>query len=120
MQARLIAALVALLGWVASLAGSAWWAYGAGQDHEISKQSSVEKVRQETRDAAAEGAASVLSKLQPTQQTIIQKATHEIRQNTVFADCRSGPGLMRSANAIAAGASEPADSSKLPGPDTDR
>ena len=116
-EARLIAALVALLAWAASLAGSAWWAYGAGQDHEISKQSGTEKIRQETRDAAAEGAASVLSKLQPTQQTIIQRATHEIRTETKFADCKSGPGLLRSANAIAAGASAPDVPSKLPGPD---
>ena len=116
-EARLIAALAALLAWAASLGGAAWWAYGAAQDHEISKQADTENIRRETQDASDRGAAAAIARLQPTQQTIIQKATHEIRQNTVFADCRSGLGLMRSANAIAAGASAPADGGKLPGPD---
>ena len=71
MQARLIAALVALLAWGTSIVGVGWWAYGAGQDSEISKQADADKVRRETQDASELGAAKAIAKMQPTQQTII-------------------------------------------------
>lgn len=110
LYAQIILAMVLALGGVAT-------GWKLGIDHTKANQADIDKAVQQTRDAAAEGAASVLSKLQPTQQTIIQRATHEIRTETKFADCKSGPGLLRSANAIAAGASAPDVPSELPRPD---
>lgn len=77
----------ALLLWASSVIGAGWWMHGVGRDGEIAKQASAEKIRQETRDAAQQGAAQAIATIEIKQQTIVQKVQHEVQTNTVYRDC---------------------------------
>lgn len=61
-QARLIAALIAMATWGASMAVCAWWFYGAGKDSEIAKQSEIKTAIQQTQGKAETGAANAIAK----------------------------------------------------------
>lgn len=103
----------ALVLWGVSLAGAGWWAYGAGQDHETSKQASAEKIRQQTIDAAQQGAANAISKVQITNTTIRQAVETRIREVPVYRSCTHDQRVLDNLNSSLRG--ESAVSSKLPG-----
>jgi len=81
-----------VIGWGASVAGAGWYGIGLGEDRIIAKQASDDKIRQETREAAQQGAADAIAKLKPVNTTIVQKTQREIRENTVYAECRVPAG----------------------------
>lgn len=88
-QARIIAALVTLLCWLASLALCAWWFYGAGQDHEIAGQAEIKKAIQETKDSAAEGAANAIAKASANSTKVVTQIKTVTRTVPVYrsAEC---------------------------------
>lgn len=91
---------------VATHSGAAWWAHGVGRDGEIAKQASAEKIRQETREAAMEGTAHAIAKIEIKQQTIVQKVQHEVQTNTVYRDCVVPADGVRLLNDAIAGKAE--------------
>lgn len=100
---------------VAILTGGIAGGWKLRADYDKARDFDIAQVRQQTKDDAAEGTANVLSKLQPIHQRIIQEATHEIRTNPIFIDCKSGPDLVRNYNAIVSGQSPSSVHSELPG-----
>jgi len=110
--------LALVIGWGASVAGAGWYGMGLGEDRIIAKQASDDKIRQETREAAQQGAADAIAKLKPVNTTIVQKTQREIRENTVYAECRvPAAGVQLANQAITGRPAEPAGSSSLPGTD---
>lgn len=87
-----------LVLWGASLAGTAAWFYGAGQDAEIATQAKLDSTRQETRALAAEAAASAIAAIEVRHVTIRQKLERVVQEREVFRDCRSGPDAVRLLN----------------------
>jgi hypothetical protein len=99
------------------LAGStgAWqvqnWRHGAEQ----AIQDREDKARQETRDAAQQGAASAIAALKPVNTTIVQKVQHETQTNTVYRDCKlPATGLQLANQALTGRSPEPAGGDQLP------
>jgi hypothetical protein len=111
MNALLAAALAAVL---ALLAG---FFYGrtVGEEHRIALMARDEKVVA----MAADAAASAIAKLRPIHQTTRATLEREVRENTVYRDCRSGPVSMRAFNAAIPGYVEPAASGVVPAADAD-
>lgn len=98
--------VVALLG--GSNALTAWKAYRAGQDKCIAEQARDAAVAQ----IASEAAAEAISKIEVKNTTIRQTLEKEVRENTVYRDCRSGPGpvgLLNSTPGVAPAASSPGE-----------
>jgi hypothetical protein len=104
-----------LLGaWLASVATPAWWAYGAGQNAELAKQAREDDVIKKTRQAAQEGAALAIAAIEVQRVEITQPVLREVREKTVYRDCRHSPDGLRGVNAALTGASQPAGPGQLP------
>lgn len=78
--AQVAAALIALI--VAAGVG-----FRLGIDHMKAKALDEETVRAKTIEAAQQGAAAAISKIEVKQQTIVQKVQHEVQTKTVYRDC---------------------------------
>jgi hypothetical protein len=114
---NLYAILGALLVWGSSLAGTAWWFYGAGQDKEQAIQAREDRAAQVSRDAAASAAAAAISTIEVKHVTVTRSLEREVQTREVFRDCRSGPDALRLLNsgpAIAASGPDTAASGQLP------
>jgi hypothetical protein len=110
--------LALVIGWGASVAGAGWYGMGLGEDRIIAKQASDDKIRQETREAAQQGAADAIAKLKPVNTTIVQKTQREIRENTVYAECRvPAAGVQLANQAITGRPAEPAGGGGVPSTD---
>lgn len=106
------------LGWVASVGGSFFYGQGVGADGVRADQAQMEKLVQDTREAAQKGAAEAIAKLRPIHTTIRQETEREIRTNTIYADCKLPAAGVRLANdALVGKQPEPAGGLKLPSPD---
>lgn len=108
------ALLAAGLLWVASLAGTAAWFYGAGRDSEKADQAEIDRARAETREAAQQGAAAAISQIEIKHTTIRQRVETQIREKPVYRDCRHEPGVLLDINEAITGRREPAGGSELP------
>lgn len=81
-----------------------------GENAEIASRQRVEDVRVAATEAAASAVASGLARMKVTNTTIHQTLEKEVRENTVYRDCRSGPGpvgLLNSTPGVAPAASAP-------------
>lgn len=76
----------ALVLWGASLAGTGWWFYGAGQDAQIAGQAQIDKDIQQTRDAAQQGAANAIVKAAAENTKTITKIKTVTRDVPVYRD----------------------------------
>lgn len=113
------AILAVLLVWAGSLASTAYWFYGAGQNKELSIQAREDKAAQVSREAAASAAAAAISSIEVKHVTITRSLEREVQTREVFRDCRSGPDAVRLLNGgpgIAASGPDAAASGKLPAP----
>jgi hypothetical protein len=111
--------LALVIGWGASVAGAGWYGMGLGEDRIIAKQVSDDKIRQETRDAAQQGAAAAIAANRPINNTIVQKVQREITENVRYVDCKLTPGGLQLANqAITGRTAEPVGGEQLPPADT--
>lgn len=107
--------LALVIGWGMSVAGAGWYGMGLGEDKIIAKQASEDKIRQETREAAQQGAADAIAKLKPVNTTIRAKTETIVRENTVYRTCLNTPDGMRSINSTLTGRiAEPAGGEQLP------
>jgi hypothetical protein len=110
--------LALVVGWGASVAGAGWYGLEAGDDRATARQARDEQIRKQTFDAAQEGAAAAIAKNKPINTTIVQKTQKEIRENTIYADCRvPASGLQLANQAITGRPAEPAGGEQLPAPD---
>jgi hypothetical protein len=81
-----------------------------GENAEIASRQRVEDVRVAATEAAASAVASGLARMKVTNTTIHQTLEKEVRENTVYRDCRSGPDAVRLLNStpgVASAASAP-------------
>jgi len=107
--------LALVIGWGASIAGTGWYCIGVGEDKIIAKQASDDKIRQETREAAQQGAADAIAKLKPVNTTIRAKTETIVRESTVYRTCLNTPDGVRNINAALSGrTAEPAGGEQLP------
>ena len=113
--------LSAVVFWIASIGSAVWCGVGIGEDRVIAKQASDDKIRQQTREDAQQGAAAAIAANKPINNTIVQKVQHEIRTERVYADCRVPAAGMQLANqAITGRPPEPAGGVGVPGPDASK
>lgn len=106
--------LVAVLG--VSNATTAWYSFHAGQDKCEAATARDERVAQIASAAAAASAAEAISRIEVKNTTIRQTLEKEVRERTIYTDCRSGDLARRLLNDTA-GATSPAQAasgSKLP------
>lgn len=91
-------ALIAVL--VAGATGLGGFVYGVnvGQDKATAAQARVEDVVNKAAEAVANRAADAIAQIEITNKTIYQKATHEVRTNTVYADCVNTDGMFDNLN----------------------
>lgn len=106
--------LALVIAWGGSLAGTGWVAFGLGQDSEIAGQAKINKAITETREAAQQGAANAIAKIEVKNVTINRKLETEVREKRVFADCRSGDTSVHLYNSGIPGYAEPADRGVVP------
>lgn len=79
-----------LAGFVLSAAtglGGFVYGVGVGNDKAVAAQAKVEEVANKAAEATANKAVDAIAAIEVTNKTIYNKATHEVRTNTVFADC---------------------------------
>lgn len=94
---------------LASVLVSGWGGFRLGVDHEKAGQIDKQALVAEAVDAANGVAAEAIAKLVPKNTTIRQTLEKEIRENTVYRDCKSSDDLVRAFNsAIATPESNPA------------
>lgn len=105
--------LALVVAWGASVGGTAWWFYGAGQDAVVADQAQDEKVRQETLEAAQRGAAAAIAKIEVRHVKVVQPIEREIRENVVYRECRHSPEQLLRLNEAITG--RPAGDRELPG-----
>jgi len=110
-------ALLGILLAVGALTGGAYWqGRRDGENSEIASRQRVEDVRTAATEAAASAVAAGIARIEVKNTTIRQTLEREVRENTVYRDCRSGPGpvgLLNATEGIAPAASAPGDG-KLP------
>lgn len=83
-QARLIAALIALAAWGASMSVCAWWFYGAGRDSEIAKQSEIKTAIEQTQEKAETGAANAIAKSAAENTKVVTRVQTVTREVPVY------------------------------------
>lgn len=103
-----IAALLAVLA-----AGAGGFKLGA--DHEVAAKARENEHVTAAIEAASTAAAHAIAKIKVVNTTIQNEVQHEIRTNTVYADCHNSAGGLRSINEALSGA-KPVGDSKLPAP----
>lgn len=101
--------------WVASVAGAGVAAYQAGQDNVTVFNAKAEQIMRDTREAAQTGAAAEIAKIKPRNVTIRQETEREVRENTIYRDCRATANGVRLVNeALTGQPAQPASSGELP------
>jgi hypothetical protein len=96
--------------WAGTLVAAGWWAYGAGQNHEIAARSREDRAASASAQIAAAAAAEAISKIEVKHVTLRTHLEREIQTREVFRDCRSGDDARRLLNAspgVAPAASAP-------------
>lgn len=83
-------ALYALLGGLLVSVATFFYGINVGVDREVSKRVSQEQIVRDTREAAQQGAADAIAKINVKNVTINRKLETEVRDKLVFRDCRSG------------------------------
>lgn len=111
------AILVAVVVWGVSATGAFFYGQHVGALGEKVTQDRIDKSISDTREAGQQGAAAAIAKLKPVNRTIVQKAEKEIRENTVYAECRVPLGGVRLANEAITGRAEPSGDQQLSGGD---
>jgi len=104
-QARAVAALLACLGCI----GLGW---RLGIDHMKASAADIEAARVATREAAQQGAADAIAKIQITNTTIRQAIETRVREVPVYRDCKHDGRVLDDINRALRG--EPAGQGKLP------
>lgn len=113
-------ALAVILALAASHGAVAFRAYQAGQDNVTAEQAKIEKIIEETRDVAINGAAEAIAKIEVRNVTIRQKAETITREVPVYRDCRHDADGLRLVNdALSSGRPPSSSEDVLPRVDSD-
>lgn len=104
---ELATAFAAALLLVASHFAAYLYGESAGDDHRTAVVAREQRVAEVATAAAASAAATAISHIEVQHVTIRQPLEREVRENTVYRDCRVTPDGMRLLNAAITGA-EPA------------
>ena len=108
--------LVVAVGWAASLAGTAFYFTGVGEDNIIAFNAKAEQVVRDTREAAQQGAATAIAANRPKNITNVQEVRREIEEKVVYRECVNTPNVLRGINTSLTGIRpDPAGGFKLPG-----
>lgn len=91
--------IAALLAVMAAGAGG----FRMGVDHEKASQLTKQELVAEAVDAANNAAATAISRIRVTNQTIRQEVERETHTNTVYVDCRHTPAGLSGVNAALSG-----------------
>jgi hypothetical protein len=97
--------LIAVLLWVASIAGSFFYGQSVGTDQEKVKQTEIKQAIEDTREVARQGAASEIAKIKVRNTTIQGKVTTLVRDNPVYRDCVNDPAGLQLINEALTGKS---------------
>ena len=90
--------LAGVIAWAVSVAGAFFYGQGVGKDSEIATQAREDKVAVIATEAAASAVAHSLSKMQVKNVTIRQQLETQVRENTVYRDCKLDPAIQRLLN----------------------
>jgi phospholipase/lecithinase/hemolysin len=107
-------ALLIVVLWAVSLAGTAHWFYGAGKDSEIATQYREDAAATKAYTAAQRGAAEAISKLEMQRVEITQPVQRTVREIVRYRECVHDAGVLRNVNAALTGRAKPAGSGELP------
>lgn len=103
--AKLYAALIGLLVFVVSLAGSFWLGTTVGKNSEIARVTELKEVVVATREDAKQGAADAIAKIQIRNTTVQGRVQTIIKDNPVYGDCKHNPDALRLLNEALTGTS---------------
>lgn len=110
--------LLIVAGWSASLAGTAVYFTGVGEDNIIAFNAKAEQVVRDTREAAQQGAATAIAANRPKNIVNVQEVRREIEEKVVYRECVNTPNVLRGINTSLTGVRpDPAGGLKLPGTD---
>lgn len=114
--------LAGLLLSVATGGGAYIYGLGVGEAKVLARQSSQDALIREVIDASSQAAASEIAKIKVRHVTVNQQLQKEIQERTIYAECHTGPDVVRLFNSTAppsAAASESTDSRSMPGESPD-
>lgn len=100
---NLYAILIALVLWIASVAGAGWVGMSYQAISDKAKNAEIKQAIEDTRKAANEGAADAISKIVVRNTTIQGKVETIVRDNPVYRDCQHDDAGMRLINDALAG-----------------
>lgn len=97
--------LALIAAWGASVGGSFFYGQKVGKDSMTASIVREEAIVKKVADAAQQGAAKAIAANKPRNVTIRQETQHEIRTNTIYADCKHSPDQLQRINAALTGTS---------------
>jgi multidrug efflux pump subunit AcrA (membrane-fusion protein) len=106
--------LAVTIAWGASVTGAGWWAYNTGKDHEVAARAREDAAAMAAAQIAAAAAAEAISRIEVQRVEITQPMLREVREKTVYRECRHTPDGLRGVNAALTGHAEPAGAGELP------
>jgi hypothetical protein len=113
--------LAVVLAWGASVAGTGWWFFHAGQDQVVAEQQRDERLAAKAADAARQAVGESLSRLKVVNTTIQNEVERHVIEKPVYRDaqCRHDADGLRFVNAALTGtpAAGPAGGGELPAAD---
>ena len=95
--------LLIVAGWGVSLAGTAVYFTGVGENNVTAFNAKAEQVVKETREAAQQGAATAIAANRPKNITNVQEVRREIEEKVVYRECVNTPGVLRGINSALTG-----------------
>lgn len=106
-----------LLAFVIALAGAYFKGCNDGADLAEGQQAKEDRIATVAYNAGQRGAAKAIAGIKINNVTIKQKMETEIREKTVYADCRHSHDGLRVLNSAITGSPESASDRQLPEPD---
>lgn len=83
---------------LASYAGTFYVGADYGESKALARQNSTQEIVDEAVSKNNLALSDLVSKITVSNQTVYQKAIHEVRTNTVYADCRHTPSMLNAIN----------------------
>lgn len=108
------ALLLAVLLWVASVAGSYFYGTNVGATGEVAKQLTMEKAIEETRKVVLKETANAIANIRVHNTTVQGRVETIVRDNPVYRDCQHDPDGLRLINEALSGRSGPAGTGSVP------
>lgn len=114
LQAKAIAAGVVLVAWLASVGAASWFAFGLGEDRCTARHAKDAELIERAGQAFEQRAAQAISRIEVQRVEITQPVLREVRERTVYRDCKHSPDGLRGVNAALTGRAQPAGGGAVP------